>query len=330
MARTAESCNSLNDRFYSEEMASSNRPTGTPSRGKATVIPEFGVELLSRQISEAKEILETRLIEKVAYISWQHRTRNYVEKAFGENHRNVRSFEDVAFWSKTTWSLAEASEHYAHRLRGKIVALEGYVKELETEIEIQEIGSSAGTDVKRELSNKVFIVHGHNDALKHTTARLVTSLGLEPVILHEQSNRSQTIIEKLTVHADVGFAIVLLSADDEGRSRVASSDPLKHRARQNVIFEMGYFFSRLGRERVCAVYESGVELPSDLSGILYVPYDSEKGGWMYAIAKEMKSAGTRWISTRSDPHYQIENRAKGPVQPKSRDFAREPGIALPR
>jgi predicted nucleotide-binding protein len=83
---------------------------------------------------------------------------------------------------------------------------------------------------------------------------------------------------------------VLLSADDEGRSRVGSSDPLKHRARQNVIFEMGYFFSRLGRERVCAVYESGVELPSDLSGILYVPYGSEKD-WMYAVAKEMKSAG---------------------------------------
>jgi Predicted nucleotide-binding protein containing TIR-like domain len=182
--------------FTRKSMAPSNKPTGTPSRGKATVIPEFGIELLSRQLSEAKEILETRLIEKVAYVSWQNRTRNYVEKAFGENHRNVRSFEDVAFWSKTTWSLAEASEHYAHKLRSKIVALEGYVKELETEIEIQEIGGSAGTDVKRELSNKVFIVHGHNDALKHTTARLVTSLGLEPVILHEQSNKSQTIIEK--------------------------------------------------------------------------------------------------------------------------------------
>jgi predicted nucleotide-binding protein len=53
---------------------------------------------------------------------------------------------------------------------------------------------------------------------------------------------------------------------------------------------MGFFFSRLGRERVCVVYESGVELPSDLSGILYVQYDSGKG-WMYAVAEEMKATG---------------------------------------
>jgi hypothetical protein len=129
-------------------MAPSNKPTGTPSRGKTTVRPEFGMELLSRQIGEAREILETRPIKKVTYISWQNTTRNYVEKAFGENHRNVRSFGDVAFWSKTTWTLTEASEHYAHRLSDKIVALEGYVKELETEIKIQEIVSSAGTDVE--------------------------------------------------------------------------------------------------------------------------------------------------------------------------------------
>ena len=53
---------------------------------------------------------------------------------------------------------------------------------------------------------------------------------------------------------------------------------------------MGFFLRRLGRERVCVVYESGVELPSDLSGILYVQYDSGKS-WMYAVAEAMNAAG---------------------------------------
>ena len=130
----------------------------------------------------------------------------------------------------------------------------------------------------------------HDGELKHASARLVTNLGLEPVILHEQANKGRTIIEKFTDHAHVGFAIVLLSADDEGRPRDTSAALLKLRARQNVIFEMGFFFSRLGRERVCVVYESGVELPSDLSGILYVQYDSGKS-WMYAVAEAMNAAG---------------------------------------
>ena len=76
----------------------------------------------------------------------------------------------------------------------------------------------------------------------------------------------------------------------KGRPRDTSAALLKLQAKQNVIFEMRFLFSRLGRERVCVVYESGVELPSDLSGILYVQYDSGKG-WMYAVAEEMKAAG---------------------------------------
>ena len=80
----------------------------------------------------------------------------------------------------------------------------------------------------------------HDGELKHASARLVTNLGLEPAILHEQANKGRTIIEKFTDHAQVGFAIVLLSADDEGRPRDTSAALLKLRAKQNVIFEMRF------------------------------------------------------------------------------------------
>jgi predicted nucleotide-binding protein len=82
----------------------------------------------------------------------------------------------------------------------------------------------------------------------------------------------------------------LLSADDEGRSRGESSDSLKPRARQNVIFELGFFFGSLGRGQVCAVYEKDVELPSDLHGFVYVEYD-KAGRWKYDLAKEIHAAG---------------------------------------
>jgi predicted nucleotide-binding protein len=82
---------------------------------------------------------------------------------------------------------------------------------------------------------------------------------------------------------------VFSPADDEGRSR-ESSDPPKLRARQNVVFELGFFFGSLGRGRVCAVYENGVDLPSDLHGVLYVECD-QGGSWKYAVAKEIKAAG---------------------------------------
>lgn len=142
---------------------------------------------------------------------------------------------------------------------------------------------------RAENAKKVFIVHGHNEALKTATARLVTKLGLEPVILHEQPNKGRTVIEKFLDHSDVAFALVLLTRDDRGGSASSSPSSYAFRARQNVVLELGYFLGQLGRKRVAAIYESGVEIPSDYHGVLFIPYDAG-GRWEYEAAKEMKAA----------------------------------------
>lgn len=138
-----------------------------------------------------------------------------------------------------------------------------------------------------ELNHNVFIVHGSNLGRANEVARLLGKLSIDHVILHEQPNGGKTLIEKFELHAgDVGFAIVLLTADDEGRLR-GSSD-LKPRARQNVVFEQGFFSGKLGRERVCVLYEEGVELPSDLHGIVYVKLSDD---WQVRVARELRASG---------------------------------------
>ena len=140
------------------------------------------------------------------------------------------------------------------------------------------------------FGDEVFIVHGHDDEAKETIARFVENLGIEATILHEQANRGQTIPEKFEEHADgAGFAIILLTPDDVGALQDEANN-LKPRARQNVVLELGYFWRGLGRERMCVLYKEGVELPSDIHGILYVPMDSSNG-WQLQLAKEMKQAG---------------------------------------
>ena len=92
-------------------------------------------------------------------------------------------------------------------------------------------------NVKRK--DKVFIVHGHDGNTKERTARFVEKLGFTAIIIHEQANRSMTIIEKIETYSnDVGFAIVLYTPDDMGNVKSeAESGELKYRARQNVVFE---------------------------------------------------------------------------------------------
>lgn len=138
-------------------------------------------------------------------------------------------------------------------------------------------------------SNKVFIVHGRNNEIKETVARFLEKLGLKPIILHEQPNGGKTIIEKFEEYSDVGFAIILMTPDDNGH---LAEEPMstKERARQNVIFEHGYFIGKLGRERVIALVKGDIELPSDINGILYLGIDPS-GSWKLYLAKEMKTAG---------------------------------------
>lgn len=138
-------------------------------------------------------------------------------------------------------------------------------------------------------NKKVFIVHGHDDELKESAARLVEKIGLEAVILHEQANEGLTIIQKLEKQADVGYAIILYTPCDEGRKK--GSEDSKPRARQNVVFEHGLFMGKLGSERVCALRKSEVEMPSDAQGILYIEVKEGSNDWMYQVAKELKKAG---------------------------------------
>ncbi|TDP60651.1 TIR domain-containing protein [Roseateles toxinivorans] len=142
--------------------------------------------------------------------------------------------------------------------------------------------------LKMTKSNKVFIVHGHDDAALQGLARFIEKLGLEAIILKEQPDQGRTIIEKFEDSAtDVGFAVILLTPDDIGSTSTAEKQ--SPRARQNVVFELGYFSGKLGRGHVCLLRKGNVEIPSDLFGVIYTEMDSADG-WKHKLAKELRAA----------------------------------------
>jgi len=140
------------------------------------------------------------------------------------------------------------------------------------ELSQSEVGSRTASAATPELSDRVFVVHGHDDGMKVAVARVLERLGLTPVVLHEQPDQGRTIVEKFTNYSDVGFAVVLLSPDDMAYPSNALPSDARPRARQNVSFELGYFVGKLGRENVLALVrkkDDDLEFPSDYSGVLY-------------------------------------------------------------
>jgi predicted nucleotide-binding protein len=135
----------------------------------------------------------------------------------------------------------------------------------------------------------IFVVHGRDHASLHYVVRVLqSSTGHQIVVLHEQANAGRTILEKFEQHAAVAaYAVVLLTADDEGGLAGGTAHP---RARQNVIFELGFFFAQLGRKRVAVLVSQGVEKPSDIDGLVYIDLDS-KGAWKHTLGRELEAAG---------------------------------------
>jgi predicted nucleotide-binding protein len=137
-------------------------------------------------------------------------------------------------------------------------------------------------------SAKVFLVHGRDDAAKEQVARFLEKLGLEPIILHERPNRGRTLISKFREEsADIKFAVVLMTPDDVGG---LPNDSPKPRARQNVIFELGFFIGKLGAEHVCTLVGGDMEKPSDFDAVVYVKYGPNTN-WKHELARELDGAG---------------------------------------
>jgi hypothetical protein len=153
-----------------------------------------------------------------------------------------------------------------------------------------ELGQSPPSDPEDpRAAGPIFVVHGHARALLHEAVRVLErATRRDVVVLHEQANQGRTILEKFEDHAgSAAYAVVLLTGDDRGGAAPEAHQP---RGRQNVVFELGFFFGRLGRSRVAVLLERDVEKPSDIDGLVYIPIDGA-GAWKYELARELSSAG---------------------------------------
>jgi predicted nucleotide-binding protein len=136
-------------------------------------------------------------------------------------------------------------------------------------------------------SDKVFLVHGRDDATKNEVALFLRSIGLEPIILHTRPHRGRNILTKFQEESEgAAFAVILMTPDDEGA--LVGGTPQK-RARQNVVFELGFFIGKLGTPNVAALVKGHIERPSDFDGIGYIDFDPN-GEWKRLLAREMHDA----------------------------------------
>ena len=229
-----------------------------------------------------------------AFVKWCRDTEVAIRYVFGDASRHVDEFTKLHY-SPMIYPVGEdyVAETFhdglgraKSLLESMIDEVRDYWKDDTTADQLDEGGT-----VPEPRTDKVFIVHGRDNAARDAVARFMDQLDIDAVILSEQASGGRTIIEKFEAEAEVGFAIVLLTPDDQGGLQDSDGDP-RPRARQNVVFEMGFFVGKLGRKRVCALQADDVEMeiPSDYAGVVYVPFGAGRD-WRLRLAAELRSAG---------------------------------------
>lgn len=235
--------------------------------------------------------LESSSTQDPQFKQWKRDVEVLLRHAFGDETTQVYDFINIRY---TPACYSTSDNHslwinsYQKGLSTAISTLKSICKEVEDYFTEEHLDASSN-QLPEGYSRKVFIVHGHDETLRVKLEATLTKLGFRPVVLRNQPNRFRTILEKFEDYADVGFAVILLTADDIGYDKTKQGTE-KYRARQNVVLEMGYFLARLGRNRLMAIHDPGVELPGDISGVVYTD-SSNDAQWQVELVRELKAAG---------------------------------------
>jgi predicted nucleotide-binding protein len=174
----------------------------------------------------------------------------------------------------------------------------------ETAIKLERILRGLGAHMTGEASQNVeaqarnvrsFIVHGHDrQSLFELKDYLQNTLRLdEPVVLQQMPGQGRTLIEKFESEAEATELVFVLLTPDDRVADPSDTDTEKRRARQNVIFEMGFFLGKLGRTsgRVLLLYKDSLDIPSDIAGIEYIDITNGFGSAGERIRKELQAFG---------------------------------------
>ncbi|HXP05284.1 MAG TPA: nucleotide-binding protein [Stellaceae bacterium] len=196
-----------------------------------------------------------------------------------------REYRNACLPSRAASNEADAFRVQLETGEGQLSKLESILERLDLYSEPVAETRSLGVAMPAPDLSKVFVVHGRDNDAKNEVARFLEHIGLKPIILNEQPNLGRHLLTKFQDEAEgVGFAVVLITPDDDG---ALEGEPLRKRARQNVVFELGFLIGKLGSSHVAALVKGEVERPSDFDGVGYIPLDAA-GGWKGLLARELK------------------------------------------
>ncbi len=142
----------------------------------------------------------------------------------------------------------------------------------------------------REESKTIFLAHGRDTSLADKISSILGRLKLDYVTVDFGQSTERNFKEFNNIAKECGFAIIILGADDYARP--LEGGPEKYRTSQNVILQLGYFLSHVGRKNVVILYPENKEIESPLNfdELRHAPID-QGGQWKPFLISKLAGSG---------------------------------------
>jgi len=253
---------------------------------------KIGIQKLNRRIKEVGNLDPGSIRFDDAKVSTvEQNIQNVILEIFGLNSPEFQKYQNYEIWhdecnfmDSDDWEQAT----FAAGIPQTVTMLEGLISRLKEKGEYlaaEQTMKPNSRDVLLKKSRQIFIVHGHDEANTLKLEKLLKERWkLEPIILREKPAKGRTLIEKFEQEAQaVTYAFVLFTPDD----LIEVPDKKYAQARPNAIFELGWFYGRLNRKRVCILFKKGTKIHSDLDGIIRIEFDNSIEEKIVEIEREL-------------------------------------------
>lgn len=278
-------------------MPQRRKPSPPPIEIRKFTIEEIkiGIKKLRRRIEEVKNLDSDSIRFDCAKVSnVEENIRNAILEIFGPNSPEFQKNKYHEIWHgglNIMDSDGERQAKFAAGIPQTVIMLEGLISRLEEKSEYlaeEQTMEPSSQDTSLKESRQIFIVHGHDEANTLRLERLLKERWeLESIILREKPGKGRTLIEKFEQEAQgVTYAFVLFTPDD----LIEVPDKKYAQARPNAIFELGWFYGRLSRQRVCILFKKGTKIHSDLDGIIRIEFDNSIEEKIVEIERELTAA----------------------------------------
>ena len=277
-----------------DNMSNSNLPSLRVSRKEAKNKIDKQIEKGNKFISK-DDIHTTKMLPsaRIEYDKWYKYNCTLLNSLFSDAsiHDEYTGENDAVSITIYPQKNGEQIESYYRNIKNDIESLESIVERLP--LYNESINEKVRKHIETPVSKDVFIIHGHDRlSLLELEKMLKEEFKLNPIVLKDKAGKSRTIIEKFEEQAEpASYAIGLFTSDDFIESDEEAKGVKYTQARPNVIFELGWFYGKLGRGKTLILLKKGTKLHSDLAGIEYKEFNISVKEIEKDIKMELEEAG---------------------------------------